>query len=226
MSYRSSRLPRLKKNQSSADKYSLSIKNIEDFKMRHAEKIKKLKEESSGLLIHSSSHYQSKIENESQIKPTVINLQSKSNYHFMNAIETKSEIPDLSDETLLRRMSFNRRKSSVFNDIYEIKHASARNSNLENKSLGFSKMHLFDVYLDDEIPTKRRDRLPSLVNLYNKANQLRLIEKYNPTTVNSFNQLIKYGMNHDKPKPSYDFKTQSLVLDGVKIKKTNNMYKL
>ena len=46
--------------------------------------------------------------------------------HF-NAADSRSDINDISDETLLRRLSFNRRKSTLLKDIYELKHVSTNN---------------------------------------------------------------------------------------------------
>ena len=74
-------------------------------------------------------------------------------------------------------------------------------------------MHIFDVYLDNDESPDRRERLPSLVNLYNKANQLKLIERFNPQTLQSFNELIKTSSLHrPNPNPTYDFGSQSSIL--------------
>ena len=149
--------------------------------------------------------------------------------------------PKLETQPIEIKKDLNRRKSSVFQDIYEIKRVS--NTNTAYQSNGFSKNHLFDVYLDDEAPQPgKRERLPSIINLYNSAVKYKLIEKFNPKTVKGFNTMMNNNKNNNNStkktkNPTFDFKSQSLVFDGVTVKKnpvhttttnraaTSNIYK-
>ena len=94
----------------------------------------------------------------------------------------------------------------------------------QTHSKGFTRAHLFDVYLDDK--STKKERLPPIVNLYNQANKLRLIEQYNPTTLRSFNELEKTFCQIKKPYPTaFDSSSQTLFFGGIKVKKTSEIYK-
>lgn len=180
----------------------LSVNYIDKQRKLHAERINALKQETNSHLYHSSSNKDSSEKSDVPHNTYYNHLKPKS---YTN--ETKSEISDISDETLLRRLSFNKRKSTLLKDIYELKHVSTNNlgSLIKNKKNKCNNnQHIFDVYLENEESKGKRERLPSLVNLYNKANQLKLIERFHPSTVQSFNELIKTSSLH-RPNPTYEF---------------------
>lgn len=108
-------------------------------------------------------------------------------------------------------------KSSIINNVYEIKRLPERIP-ASKSNQGFTKTHLFDVYLDsDESPVKK-EKLPSILQLYDSAYRLNLIQKYNPSTVKSFNQLIKESEQLKSTlKPKYDPKSNSLVFDRTRV---------
>ena len=186
-------------------------------KRMHEEKIMLLKQETNNVVdetitlehltdkkisSHLISNKVSLLKSQNVVKPTIC-----------NALNAK------------RRASVYRRKSSVFKDIYEIKNWTVTPADSLEKSIGFSKTHLFDVYLDGEEPHPRNERLPSIINFYNKAKELRIIQKYNPTTVNSFSDIIKTHSRMYNENETYDYKSKSVILDGVKIRKTSKIHK-
>jgi hypothetical protein len=183
----------------------LSVNYIEKQRKLHADRIHALKQETGNLMIQSS--------NKEAIESSEAGFSTSKSYNnhikqrSYNATDSRSDINDISDETLLRRLSLNRRKSTLLKDIYELKHVSTNNRGLLKKS-ELQNNHKLDVYLDYEESPERRERLPSLANLYKKANQLKLIERFNPQTLQSFNELIKASSLH-RSNPTYDFGTQS-----------------
>lgn len=132
--------------------------------------------------------------------------------------ERKINKNEIEKENILRN---SRRKSSVFKDIYEIKRIPNGGPTSTSLNQGFSKTHLFDVYLDDNdetVPIPRKNR-PSIVNLYDRAFKLNMIEKHNPSTVKDFSDLIKHtSYLKSSTKPKYDFKSQSLVFDHIRVR--------
>jgi hypothetical protein len=196
-----------------------SIKLLEHQKNLHQKRLKLLREETNNVLnsMKGKSHLTDKTINTSLIhNKTMLNNHSKP-HPFKTAVQPKPET-----QPIEIKKDLNRRKSSVFQDIYEIKRVT--NTNTAYQSNGFSKNHLFDVYLDDEAPQPgKRERLPSIINLYNSALKYKLIEKFNPTTVKGFNTMMNNNNNSIKKtstkNPTFDFKSQSLIFDGVKVKK-------
>jgi hypothetical protein len=57
-----------------------------------------------------------------------------------------------------------------------------------------------------------------IINLFNKANELKLIEKSNPTTASSFKKIISANFMK-KTLPVENFNYDSLIFDDIKNKK-------
>ena len=113
-----------------------------------------------------------------------------------------------------KRLSSNRRQSSVMQGIYEIKRIDKQN---EENPLGFTKAHLLNIHLNGN--NKSNERKPSLINAFNEAKRLRLIQKLNPMTIKSFNQ-IDLMINLDKPKTKIDIKSNIIIDAKIRVDKS------
>ena len=90
------------------------------------------------------------------------------------------------------------------------------------RAKGFSKKHLFDIFLDETSPPTKNEHLPTIIRLYNKANELKLIGKTNPTTVASFKEVIS-ASHRKKINPMNNFKFDSLVFSDLKNKSKDRL---
>jgi hypothetical protein len=190
-------------------------------KQMHENKIRLLKKETKSVIneVSGIEHLSSKTIQLSLIKNKI--LSSKED---MTATEENEKFEKALTKLNYKRMSINRRKSSVFKDVYEV---FVKDANIEmEKTKDFTKNHIFDVYLDDEYKPHKNERLPSIINLYNKAEKLRLIEKLNPTSSKNFEEIVMKSKADilKKPNPKYDLKSKVLAFDGGKARKGNLIY--
>ena len=201
--------------------HSDGIKKLLREKQIHENKIRFLKKETKNVIneVSAIEHLNSKT-----IKSSLMKNKILSSKEDLTVTEENVKFDKALNNLNSRRMSMHRRKSSVFKDIYEV---FVKDSNADfEKAKGFSKMHIFDVYLDREYKSHKNERLPSIINLYNKAEQLSLIEKYNPTNSKSFEKILTKSKTDilKKPNPKYDFKSKVLAFAGGKAKKGNVIY--
>jgi hypothetical protein len=215
-------------NKKSLNKYNKNLKKLPDKdeisnllrqKKLHENKIRMLKKETNNVIneVSEMENISSKRIQSSLVKNKLISSRENFGEESFNIDKALSDLNS-------KRMSMNRRKSSVFKDVYEV--FTNDSSSDFVKAKGFSKTHLFDVYLDKDFRSKRTERLPSIINLYNKAEQLRLIEKYNPTNSSNFEEIMSKSREDmlKNPNPKYDLKSKLLLFGGIKAKKENLIY--
>ena len=200
------------------------VKKLLKQKKLHENRIRLLKQETNNVIDETSTieHLNDNKINSCVVKNKVLSI----HLNEERKIDDQNKLNDALNELSMKRLSINRRKSSVFNDIYELSHIFNDSSADFQKSKGFTKSHIFDVYLDKEYRLPKNERMPSIISLYNKAHQLRLIQKFNPTNSNSFNELMQKSNESifKKPNPKYDLKSKTLIFDGVKAKKEKFIY--
>ena len=218
----------LKENRNLVKKYNKNSKKLPNKdeiskllreKKLHENRIRILKKETNNIIneVSGIEHL-----NDKKIQSSLVNNKLISSRE--NLAEEMVNIDKALNDLNFRQMSINRRKSSVFQDVYEV-FSNDSNADFE-KAKGFSKTHIFDVYLDKDFRSKRNERLPSIINLYNKAEQLRLIEKFNPTTSLNFQEILNRSRADilKNPNPKYDLKSKVLVFGGIKAKKEKLIY--
>ena len=131
-------------------------------------------------------------------------------------IEAFSKIENALNELNAKQLN----KQRCGDRIYHVKLTSTSTENIDQmkRSRFFSKKHIFDVYLDDEnLSLNQKKSLPPIINDYNETNKLKLIQKFNPTTVNSFKNLKSIHMNSlNKLSVKNDYKTYLLGTNNVK----------
>jgi hypothetical protein len=176
----------LKKNDQNTKniQHSDQITKLLREKQMHENKIRLLKKETKSVIneVSGIEHLSNKTIQLSLIKNKII-----SSKEDLTATEENEKFDKALTKLNFKRMSISRRKSSVFEDVYEV---FAKDVNIEmKKTKGFTKNHIFDVYLDEEYIAHKNERLPSIINLYNKAEHLRLIEKLNPTSFKNFEEI-------------------------------------
>ena len=197
-----------------------STESIKEQKQFHEERIKTLKRETSLLVstLDCVEHLSERRIHSNLIKNKVTLM--KAHHDEVNTRKSKHQLSDLDqfNEAVhslnTRRLSLSRRKSSVMQGIYEIKRIDKQN---EENHLGFTKTHLLDIYLNGN--NKSNERKPSLINAFNEANRLRLIQKLNPMTIKSFNQ-IDLMINLDKPKTKIDIKSNIIIDAKIRVDKS------
>lgn len=212
---------------SSLDKDMKAIKEMQRRILSGSKKVPKNAESSDSLPLMSRSARMPKNFSPRRENTIVSSIENKTPLQKEKSMISQSDINksiennEMSEEELTNQ---NRCKSSVYMDVYEIKRLPENTSSLSTNSNqnGFSKSHLFDVFLDHEAPPMRKNRLPSLVNIYENTHRLSMIDKFNPTTVRSFRKLLNESKKRGKTS-HYDFESSLSSFDGRKLKRTTSI---
>jgi hypothetical protein len=171
-----------------------------DEKLEHEDKIRSLKYETSKTIFEMSKKYHPTAK---EIKISLINKKITTNKLSSDIQKIIYSMPPETIETP---------------EKLKTKIKTTRTNDPLAKAKGFTKKHLFDIFLDKSSPPTKTEHLPMIINLFNKANELKLIEKSNPTTASSFKKIIS-GNLMKKTFPVENFNYDSLIFDDIKNKK-------
>jgi hypothetical protein len=171
-----------------------------DEKLEHEDKIRSLKYETSKTIFEMSEKYHPTAK---EIKISLLHKKITTNKLSNGVQKIIYSMPPETIETPEKLK--NKIKTTRTNDPLA-------------KAKGFTKKHLFDIFLDKTSSPTKTEHLPMIINLFNKANELKLIEKSNPTTASSFKKIISANFMK-KTLPVENFNYDSLIFDDIKNKK-------